>query len=613
MKVDQNSTKQNTKESPEATHKYDMGIIGNCGYMAHIQKSGNVEWMCWPRFDSSFLFGGLLDPIKGGEFYVRPIDPNFNSYQEYIENTNILRTVFESEDGSFELIDFAPRFVQNERHFYPLMLMRKIKVLSGNPRVVVSCKPVGDYGKTQPKVHNGSNHLNYSGLEGTVRLTTNVSLQHILHQIPFVLTENKYLVLTFGSPLESALEYTVEDFFYKTKRYWQNWVKHCSIGNFRQEKVIRSALALKIHQFQDTGAIIAAGTMSLPESPGSGRNWDYRYCWMRDSYYTLNAFTAIGHFEEMERYSHYIENVAASESGRFQPLYSILGEKELHEEILDLDGYLGNQPVRVGNQAYTHIQNDVYGQVILSILPLYIDKRFPEYTRIHNPKLIYHILDQIEKTMEEPDAGLWEFRNLAQKHCYTFLFHWAGANAALKIAQVLGDKKMESKARSLVDRSKEQIEACYHPELQVYTQAIGTDRMDASLLQLISLGYIDPGSDLAKRQLNKLEEELKTPEGLFYRYKHADDFGVPEVSFLVCAFWYVEALACVGRTEEAVQEFDKLAEYSNDLGLFSEDVDPKNGSQWGNFPQAYSHVGLMNAAFRISRRMDRSDFLRLDL
>lgn len=594
-------------------HSYEMGIIGNCNFLAHIDKTTNIKWMCWPKFDSSFVFGGLLDDEKGGHFYIRPSDPEYTSEQCYIDNTNILRTTVTSKDGSYEVIDFAPRFRLNDRHFFPQMLIRKIKVLSGSPRIIISCKPVYDYGRSTPKVYNGSNHINYATSDAMIRLTTNASLNHILQEVPFVLTETKYLVLTYGSPLEASLEHTVEDFYHKTRNYWHNWVKHCSIGNFQQEKVIRSALALKIHQFHDTGAIIASATMSLPEFHQSSRNWDYRYCWMRDSYYTLNAFTSIGHFEEMERYSHYIENVAASEEERYQPLYGIMGEKIIHEEILDLKGYLNNQPVRVGNQAYTHIQNDVYGQVILSILPLYIDNRFPLKFRTHNTKLIYHILAMIEKTMDEPDAGLWEFRNLAQKHCYTFLFHWAGSNAALKIAKVLGDLKMEAIAKNLIEKSITQIEACFDPELGAYTQAIGSKNMDASLLQLITLGYIDPNSERALTHLAQLEKELKTKEGLFYRYKHADDFGIPEVTFLVCTFWYIEALACVGKIKEAIYAFRQVSQYSNSLGLLSEDVDPKDGSQWGNFPQTYSHVGLMNAAFRISRKIDKPDFIRLDL
>jgi len=589
-----------------------MGIIGNCSYMAHIHTNGNVEWLCWPRFDSSFVFGTLLDHEKGGEFYVRPASEDYSSEQEYLENTNILKTTFFLKEGSFEVIDFAPRFFQNGSHFYPLMLVRKIQLLTGNPRVRVSCIPVGDYGEKKLTGHNESAHITFSGLEEPLYLTTNISLNHIIHKVPFVLTETSYFALTYGFPLNASLEYTVEDFLYKTQKYWESWVKHCSIGNFKQSIVIRSALTLKIHQFQDTGAIVAAATMSLPESNQSGRNWDYRYCWMRDAYYTLNAFTSIGHFEEMERYSHYIENIAASEQERYQPLYGILGEKSIPERTLNLKGYQNNQPVRVGNQAYTHIQNDVYGQVILSILPLYIDKRFPLRNRTHNTKLIFHILKMIELTMDEPDAGLWEFRNLSQKHCYTFLFHWAGANAALKIATVLRDKEMEKLSLHLIEKASEQIEACWDEELGAYTQAIKTKHLDASLLQLITLGYIDPESPRALSHLSRLEKELKTPEGLFYRYKHADDFGVPEVSFLVCAFWYIEALACVGKVTEAIREFEKVSKYCNHLQLFSEDVDPKDGSQWGNFPQAYSHVGLMNAAFRISKKMDKPDFIRYD-
>lgn len=591
-------------------HSYELGIIGNCGYMALINKNGNVDWMCWPKFDSSFVFGRLLDEKKGGEFYVRPADLNYKSTQEYIENTNILKTIFTTSEGSFEVIDFAPRFLQYDRHYYPLMLIRKVRILSGNPRILVSCLPVMDYGNKKPNMYSGSNHIHYGGFESPIRLTTNVPLNYILQKIPFVITETKYLVLTYGSPLEAPLESTVEEFYYKTRNYWQKWVKHCSIGNFQQSLVIRSALTLKIHQYQDTGAIVASPTMGLPESPNSGRTWDYRYCWMRDAYYTLNAITSIGHFEEMERYSHYIENIAASEKDRYQPLYSILGEKTIHEKILDLEGYLNNKPVRLGNQAYTHIQNDVYGQVILSILPLYIDKRFPSKSRTHNKEIIYHILKMIDKTMDEPDAGLWEFRNIAQKHCYTFLFHWAGANAAIQIAKVLEDKDMENYAHNLVERAKEQIEACWDPELGAYTQAIGTKNMDASLLQLITLGYLDPNSPRTHSHLERLEKELKTKEGLFYRYKHEDDFGFPETAFLVCAFWYVEALACVGRISDAIQEFNRVSHYCNHLGLFSEDIDPKNGSQWGNFPQAYSHVGLVNAAFRISKKMDKPDFLQ---
>ncbi len=274
-----------------------------------------------------------------------------------------------------------------------------------------------------------------------------------------------------------------------------------------------------------------------------------------------------------------------------------------------MDGYLGEKPVRFGNQAYTHIQNDLYGQVLVSLLPLYSDQRFTEEERSSSKPMIMNLLNKIEATMDEKDAGLWEFRNLAQEHCYTFLFHWAGACAAAKIGIRLKDDSMYQKAIELRDLAITKIESCYLPDKKAYGQALGSTYMDASTLQLITMGYFGEDLERANEHLKALEDELLAKDFLFYRYKHMDDFGVPETTFLICAFWYIEALACVGRLNEAVEGFETLVKYCNHLHLFSEDVDQKTGSQWGNFPQAYSHVGLMNAAFRIGRKLDRPNFL----
>jgi GH15 family glucan-1,4-alpha-glucosidase len=590
-------------------HTYDYGVIGNCAFAAHIKKDTSVDWLCWPRFDSSFIFGGLIDQKKGGEFSAKPAEGDFKSTQFYVENTNILRTRVDCADGSYRVTDFAPRFDQYDRHYKPLMLIRKIEPLSGYPNIRVVCEPKGDYGKIQPEKSQGSNHIRYLGLDSQVRLTTNISLNYLIDDQPFVLNETKYLVFTYGTPLESALEETAESFLTRTIDYWRKWVKTASIVNFQQRDAIRSALILKIHQFEDTGAIVAATTTSLPESPGRGRNWDYRYCWMRDTFYTLNAFNNIGHFEELEKYFHYIMNITSGEQDMYQPLYGITGEKLLTEIETDLEGYQGNKPVRLGNQAYTHIQNDVYGQVLISLLPLYSDMRIIFTERFDSSHLILKTLRMIENKMEEPDAGLWEFRNLKQYHCYTYLFHWAGSCAAEKIAVVLQNDEILDLAKKLKKQAAEKIEACYVPEKKGYSQAIGVDRMDASTLQLINMNYLDGDSQRAKDHLKALEKELLASNGLFYRYKHQDDFGEPETTFLICAFWYVEALACVGRVDEATKVFEKLSSYSNHVGLLSEDVDEKTGDQWGNFPQAYSHVGLLNAANRIAKKLDAPDFI----
>jgi GH15 family glucan-1,4-alpha-glucosidase len=415
--------------------------------------------------------------------------------------------------------------------------------------------------------------------------------------------------MTYGVPLEGELQETSESFLRKTVYYWQNWIKSTSIGMHYQKEVIRSSLALKIHQYEDTGGIIASPTMSLPESDGSTRNWDYRYCWMRDSYYTLTAFNNIGHFEEMEKYFLFLSNLPMSNQERIQPLYDIVGQNKIIETELDLPGYLGNKPVRLGNDAYTHIQNDVYGQILLAILPLYTDKRFSKLERSESLPLLDTILDKIAFTIDEADAGLWEFRNLRQKHAYTHLFQWAGSHAACKIAKEIGALHLEKKAQSLQKKAQVHLENCYLADRKAYAQAEGVSRMDASTLQLIMMNYLPHDSQKAKDHLKALEEDLRVGKGLFYRYKHADDFGEPETTFLICAFWYVEALACVNRTDEAMEAFEEIIGYSNHVGLLSEDVKSTDGSMWGNFPQAYSHVGLVNAAYRINNKLDKPDFL----
>lgn len=589
-----------------AIHQYKMGIVGNCSYMGYIDMEANVKWMCMPRFDSSFIFGSLLDNEKGGEFSVKPAG-KFTSEQYYIPNTNVLCTEFTCESGKYRVMDCAPRFFQHERNFKPTMFIRKIEVLEGSPHIKVICKPKGNYGALSPEVVMGSNHIAYMNFDTQVRLTTDISISSIIEEQAFVLDKNRYLIFTYGEPLEAPIKPTAEDFINKTVRYWQGWIKNTYVPDIYQKEIIRSALVLKLHQYEDTGGIIASGTSSLPEHNGSERTWDYRYVWFRDSYYTLKAFNELGHFDELERYFDFIQNILMNDEGRIQPLYSITGQKELEELHMELSGYLGNQPVRVGNKAYTQIQNDVYGQLLVGLLPLFIDKRLTFGERSPFKKMIVRLLDWIESTFDEPDAGLWEFRNVKQVHTYTLLFHWAGSKAASKIGKMLVDGELVKRADKLAAHAATLIEKCFDAEQNGYTQAMGSKNMDASTLKLITMNYLDPNSPKAKMHLENLEANLKTNQGLFYRYVHPDDFGKPEATFLVCAFWYVDALACVGRVDDAIKTLDNILTYSNHLGIFSEDVG-LDGSQWGNFPQTYSHVGLINAAFRISKKLDLPNY-----
>ncbi len=589
-------------------HKYNLGLIGNCSYMAYIDLNADVKWMCLPRFDSSFIFGSLLDEEKGGHFFIRPAEENFESRQYYTPNTNVLCTEFTTSKGKFLVKDCAPRMMNFERKFRPMMMIRKIKLLQGDPSIKICCQPRGDYGKLIPEIFTASNHIRYAGFPTQVRLTTDVPLSYVIDEKPFVLDQNRYLVFTYGEPLEAPLEETAEEFIKKTEKYWQGWIKSAYIPDIYQEEIIRSALVLKLHQYEDTGGIIASGTTSLPEFHDSTRNWDYRYCWLRDAYYTLKAFNQLGHFEELEKYFDFIHNILNNAENFLQPLYSITGESKLDEYEIGLAGYRNNKPVRIGNKAYVQVQHDVYGQVLVSLLPLYTDKRLIFLKKHSYKNIVPWLLKQIQRTLTTPDSGLWEFRNKTQVHTYTLLFHWAGAKAAYKIGKFFNDNELMQHAREIVKQADELIERAWEPVKKVYVQAIDSESLDASTLSMITMHYLDSNSERAKNHIAALEKELLADHGLFYRYKHYDDFGFPETTFLVCAFWYVDALACVGRLDDAMTILDKLLSFSNHLGILSEDVSI-DGSQWGNFPQSYSHVGLINAAFRIAKKMDKADFM----
>lgn len=589
-------------------HQYRMGIVGNCSYLSYIDDHANVVWQCWPFFDSSFIFGGLMDEEKGGCFSVTPAG-NYTTHQYYLDNTNILVTQFECQDGSFRVIDFAPRFENFERMHRPLQLFRKIERVAGNPAVIVKCRPMGKYGEVKAEPQVGSNSINYSGLERSVRLTTNISKTHILNETSFILSENNYMVLSYGNHLEAPLESTFEEFYRKTKHYWRKWIERSTTPYLYQREVIRSALLLKLHQYEDTGAFIAAGTTSLPEHPGSGRNWDYRYCWVRDSYFTLAALNSLSHFSEIERYSHFIQNIVQQSEGHFQPVYKIDGSSTITETEIDLKGYLGNSPVRIGNLAYQQIQNDVYGQILLSLLPLYTDLRVHDSSSKPSLGLIEKVLNKIEETMDAPDAGIWEYRGKKQKHCETFLFHWVGCKAAAKIAKHCMSDKLLRKANELTKKSEANIETCYREAFGAYSMAHENENYNAAEFLLINMYYLDPSQEKSKRHLQTLEKELKANDFLIYRYRDADDFGDTQSSFLICGFWYAEALATVGRIDDAQKVFEKLLGTANHLGIFSEDVCPKDQGQWGNFGQTYSHVGLINTAFKISQKLDRPSYL----
>lgn len=587
-----------------------VGIVGNCQYNALIHRNGNVVWMCWPRFDASFIFGGVLDEEHGGVFAIEPLNQECGT-QSYISNTNVLRTRFSTAGGTFEVTDFAPRFLQSDRYHKPTILIRVVEVVSGQPQIRVRCRPKTDYGKTDLRPVMGTDEIIYEGAEQLIRLYTDVPRSCIIEERPLLLTEKKYyFALTQGLPLVGALPLFCEDMLSRTIQYWRVWVKHCYVPEIYQRELIRSALVLKLHQFEETGAVIAATTTSIPEAPGSSRNWDYRYCWLRDSYFTVQALMRLSHFEELEGYERFLRNTLQFDQGRVFPMYTLMGEHKIPEEELTyLKGYRNHMPVRIGNAAALQVQNDAYGQALLALSPLFTDIRFVEGGEFRTFELIEWLVDGMERYLDQPDAGIWEFRGVERSYAFTSLMHWAGAKATAKAARRFGHKKLYEQCLSIAKRAKAHLDReCWNEQLGCFVIAPGSTEVDASLLIAINLGFLRNDQRRALRCIDALHQRLTMSNGLIQRYNLEDDgFGKTTSCFTVCSLWMAEALAHVGRVTDAVDLFERVLAYTNEVGLLSEDIDPATGTQWGNFPQTYSHVGVINAAFAIEAALHSHD------
>lgn len=584
---------------------YPYGLIGNAQASALVGQDGSVDWLCWPRPDSEPVFGRLLDP-EGGAFFIRPAGA-YRSSQAYVPNTNLLVTRFESDDGaSFQVTDFFPRFVQYGRVYRPNSLFRIVEPLAGHPMIRAECRPVEGWSKRALRAGRGNSHLRYGRGADHLRLATNAPLTYLDEGTPFGLHEPLYFSLTYNAGLEDDLAVVSRDFAMKTRRYWENWVKHCSVPSRYQDAVIRSALALKLHCYEDTGAILAGLTSSLPEALGGPRNWDYRFCWLRDAYFSLSAFNRLGHFEEMEGFLHYLLDLAQRDRERLAPVYRLdrsLPLPELSHE--SWTGWRGSRPVRSGNQAAEHVQNDVYGEMILTLGPLMLDQRFASLRRPDHQELIRSLARRCLDAIGQDDAGLWELRGGWRKHSFSHLLLWAGLDRAARLERqgLLPGPPLG------LDHGLEQARAVLRAATTAQGAlgtAVGSADADASLLLAAVLGY--PDAALCKATVAKVRAELKAgqgPEGFLYRYRHQDDFGKPGSAFVACSFWLVQALARLGDLDAARAVMDQALGSANPLGLLAEHYDPATRLQLGNFPQAYSHVGVINAAFSVSEPWDQ--------
>ncbi|MBB5883606.1 glycoside hydrolase family 15 protein [Xanthomonas sp. LMG 8992] len=581
----------------------DLGVIGNGSFGALIDKRASVVWSCLPAFDGDPAFCALLSPRAhpGGDFSIE-LEDFVDSDQHYLANTAILRTVLrDAHGGAVEVIDFAPRWRNHGRFYRPVSIIRQVRPLAGNPRIRVRARPLADWGARQPESTWGSNHVRWLLPDFTLRLTTDVPVRFIRDELPFVLNHPVNLMLGVDESLTRSLTGYIQEAQERTEEYWREWVRYLSVPLDWQDAVIRSAITLKLCQYEDSGAIIAAMTTSIPEAPDTPRNWDYRYCWLRDAAFVVRALNRLGATRTMEQFLGYIFNIATTD-GSLQPLYGIGFEAALEEhEVESLAGYRGMGPVRRGNLAWIQKQHDVYGSVVLASTQLFFDLRLKDPGDTHTFLRLEPLGERAFELHDVPDAGLWEFRGRAEVHTYTSAMCWAACDRLAKIAARLGLDERVAHWRERADRIHARVLAeAWSAELGHFTDTFNGHRLDASLLLLADIGFIAPDDPRFIATVEAIGRDLKHGDAL-YRYVAPDDFGEPETSFTICTFWYIDALAAIGRKEEARELFERILARRNHLGLLSEDLAFDNGEAWGNFPQTYSHVGLIIAAMRLSR------------
>ena len=583
----------------------DLGVIGNGAVASLIDRNGRHQWFCFPRFDADPLFNALVngvDPDAG--FADVEIVGGKATGQAYLRNTAILETVFADEHGnSARVTDFAPRFVRFGRFFCPPMLIRRIEPLTGRCRIKVRYRPTFDYGATKPNVMVGSNHLRFVGTETNLRITTDMPVSYLANEVEFLLDRPVNLIVGADEPVQEAPQALVAEFLEQTAHYWRDWARDLAVPFDYQEAIIRAAITLKLCTFEDTGAIVAALTTSVPESAHSGRNWDYRYCWLRDSYFTVTALNRLGATRTMENHVRFILNVVLNAGISPEvPLYPIVPGVDVSEhEAKALAGFRGMGPVRVGNAAVLQRQHDGYGSIILTAAQMFYDERLPNVGDLDLYRQLRPIGDLAAAAALAPDAGLWEYRGRTAVFTHSAAMCWAALHRLGLIAGKVGVIDDRDRWLHLAANLRETILKRATSATDGWLAgALDSTVCDAAVLTLPEIGLLRYDDPRFLRTMEVIEQRLMH-EGFLMRYDAADDFGKPETAFLVCSWWFIDALAATGRRAEAKELFDKILARRNHLGLLSEDLDGKTGMLWGNFPQTFSMVGMILSAMRLSR------------
>ncbi|MBA4760961.1 glycoside hydrolase family 15 protein [Sphingomonas sp.] len=591
------------------TPNLDLWPIGNCQVSALIDRAGRFVWACAPKVDGDPLFSSLLDGRDSRSddavgLWAIDLEDCVSVEQHYLTNTPILVTRMTDSNGSaIEITDFCPRFERLGRMYRPVAFARIVRPVAGSPRICVRLRPTRNWGDPAVLTTAGSNHIRYLLDAMQLRLSTNAPVGLLHDERCFRVERPLHFFLGPDESFAGNIATTIDEMADYTRYHWQNWARGLATPFEWQDVVIRSAITLKLCQHEETGAIVAALTTSIPEHADSGRNWDYRYCWIRDAYYTVQALNRVGALDVLEGYLAYLRNIVdQAKGGHIQPLYGVQGESVLIEsEAPRLAGYRGMGPVRVGNLAYEQVQHDAYGQIVLSNVQAFFDQRLFRMAGREDFEALARVGERAVELFDKPDAGLWELRTRQSVHTYSAAMCWAACDRLANAAERLGLDSDRLVWQERADRMRRAIEdAAWRPETNRMSATFSGDDLDASLIQLLDMRFMSPDDDRFRGTLAAVEQGLRRGSHML-RYATEDDFGLPETAFNVCTFWLIEALHFTGRDADARALFAEMLDRRTAAGLLSEDIDPVSGELWGNYPQTYSLVGMINCAVLLSK------------
>lgn len=593
----------------------NYSVVGNCRSAALISEKGSLDWLCLPKFDSPSVFAKILDEEKGGSLEI-VVSPDYRITQEYIPHTNVVTTTFESAEGSFEVVDFMPRYKAGDKteYYMPTELYRMINLVSGHPRLKILYNPRPNYADGDVYHVFEQNYIKTflkSEREDTIYLYSSLDLDSISDFREIELTSNEFLLVSYNQKVISIDMERVYLEYSRTKLYWMNWSNRSKKYTLFNDYVERSMLVLKLMSYHPTGAVLAAITTSIPEIIGDVRNWDYRYCWLRDASMSIDTLIQIGHSGAARRFINFISNILHSKSDNFQIMYGIHYERTLEEkELTHLSGFEGSRPVRIGNAAYSQKQNDIYGYLMNVIYMCFIHFRGTLSETEDLFEVVKHVCRIVIKEWRNPDSGIWEIRNYKEQFVSSKVMCWVALDRAAKISRLFDNDRYATLYEEEAKLIKQDVfENGWKEEIKCFSQTYSSLDYDASLLLMEKYGFISADDPKYKMTVDAIYEHLSY-NGLMFRYNHNDDFGKPKSAFTICNFWMVRGLYVTGRREEAIHLFERMLSYSNHVKLFSEDLDFETKQQLGNFPQAYSHLALIDTAMLFSDEVRLPKFIR---